>query len=103
MVDGFQVRPDELAGAGSSALALAARVPAQADQLAAATGSAATGLTGWRTAAALRSCGDAWRALLVRLSQELAHQGNQLTATANQYRSGELAAADAFTHSLAGR
>jgi hypothetical protein len=94
--NGFQVHPDELATASAAADTIAARLPAQAHRLTAATDRAADGLCGWHTAAALRSCTEAWRALLDRLHTELADQGGRLDGTARRYRAGEHAAADAF-------
>ncbi|WP_035846719.1 type VII secretion target [Kitasatospora azatica] len=98
---GFQVRPEELAAAGSAALALAARIPPAADRLAGGPAQAAAGLTGWRTAAALQACGDSWRSLLTTLARELDTQGHRLTATADQYRAGDLSVVDAFVSTLA--
>ncbi|GAB2703230.1 hypothetical protein [Kitasatospora kifunensis] len=93
---GFQVRPEELTDAGQCAQAIAARIPSQSEQTAAAAEHAAAALSGWRTAAALRACGDSWRALLATLAGELASQGQRLATTAQQYRDGEVCATDAF-------
>ncbi|MDH6144255.1 MULTISPECIES: type VII secretion target [Kitasatospora] len=93
---GFQVHPDELSAAATAADGTAARLPDQGRLLAAATDRSADGLSGWRTAAALRSCGNAWHALLGRLNAELADQGRKLDSTAQRYRAGELSATDAF-------
>ncbi|MEY9945511.1 PE domain-containing protein [Kitasatospora sp. GAS1066B] len=93
---GFQVRPEELTGAGQCAQAIATRIPGQSEQLTPAGAAAATRLVGWRTAAALRACGDSWRALLTSLAGELDAQGKRLATTAQQYRDGEVTAVDAL-------
>ncbi|MFE0460876.1 hypothetical protein ACFW1A_16660 [Kitasatospora sp. NPDC058965] len=103
MSDGFQVRPDELTAAGSSAHAVADLLPVQSDRLGAAVAGAAVGLPGWRTAAALQSWGAAWHTVLGELGQQLTAQAEQLGTTADRYRTGELSALDGFRSALAGR
>lgn len=93
---GFQVRPEELTAAGQCAAAIAARLPGQTERLTPVGATAATRLSGWRTAAALRACGDSWRSLLATLAGELETQGQRLSTTGQQYRDGEASALDAF-------
>jgi hypothetical protein len=93
---GFQVRPDELSAASAAATGIAARLPAQAERLASATSRSADQLSGWRTADALRTCGEAWHALLDRLHRELTDQSGKLDSTAQRYRAGERSAAEGF-------
>ncbi|MFE9425188.1 hypothetical protein ACFYNO_19685 [Kitasatospora sp. NPDC006697] len=87
--DGFQVHPDDLSAAAAEARTAATRLTAPAT-------CEAAGLSGWRTAAALRDCGEAWRDLLAALRTELADQAGKLDDTARHYRAGDRTATEAF-------
>ncbi|MCX4747126.1 PE domain-containing protein [Kitasatospora sp. NBC_01287] len=93
---GFQVRPEELTAAGQRAQAIAVRIPDGTTRLGPAAASAGARLSGWRTAAALPACADAWQALLASLAGELDAHGQRLATTAQQYRDGEATAVSAF-------
>ncbi|MFD9130772.1 hypothetical protein [Kitasatospora sp. NPDC059571] len=96
MSQGFRVRPAELAAAGRAAAAIADQLRAQARTVLGPADAAVAALPGWRTAAALADCVEAWRLLCERLADELAGTGSGLDRTADGYRAVD----EAVRHSL---
>ncbi|WP_354641845.1 type VII secretion target [Kitasatospora camelliae] len=89
MTAGFRVHPTGLADAGQHARSTAERLRADAAAVAGPGDAAVAALPGWRTAAALHDCAEAWRVLLLRLVEELDGLGADLDRTAANYREAE--------------
>ncbi|GAA2743005.1 hypothetical protein [Kitasatospora cinereorecta] len=93
MTTGFRVHPVELAAAGRSGRSTAELLRLDVTAAVAPLDAAVAALPGWRTASALHDCTEAWRLVLVALTDELATIGADLERTAANYT-----AADALAH-----
>ncbi|GAA1978071.1 type VII secretion target [Kitasatospora viridis] len=92
----FTVHPDALQAAGQNAQTVAGKIPDEAKTVGTPTDTAVAGLKGWQSAPALQGCTSAWRGLLASLSDTMGQQGRNLVATAQNYRNGDVAAANQF-------
>lgn len=89
MSPGFRVHPGELTAAGQAARRTAEQLRADARAVLGPADAAAAALPGWRTAAALRDCADAWHRLFERLADDLGTIGADLVRTADGYTAAD--------------
>ncbi|MEV8094230.1 type VII secretion target [Kitasatospora sp. NPDC085879] len=89
MSPGFRVHPGELTAAGQAARQTAERLRADARAVLPPTDAAVAALPGWRTAAALRDCAEAWHRLFERLADDLGTIGADLVRTAEGYTAAD--------------
>ncbi|GJF28211.1 hypothetical protein KNE206_09110 [Kitasatospora sp. NE20-6] len=94
---GFRVHPGELTAAGQAALRTSGRLRADARAVLGPADAAVGALPGWRTAAALRDCADAWHRVLERLADELDTIGGDLVRTADGYTAADEAVLRSLT------
>ncbi|MDQ0308584.1 hypothetical protein J2S46_003140 [Kitasatospora herbaricolor] len=88
---GFEVKPEVLESAGQNGRRTAARVPDQAQGLAAPAEAARGALKGWGSGAALSNCTDSWKAALDSTAADMDRCGDNLVRTAANYRAADQA------------
>ncbi|MFD7986390.1 WXG100 family type VII secretion target [Kitasatospora indigofera] len=88
---GFEVKPEVLESAGQNGRRTAARLPDQANGLAAPAEAARGALKGWGSGAALNSCTDSWKAALDSTAADMDRCGDNLVRTAANYRAADQA------------
>ncbi|MFF1873398.1 hypothetical protein [Kitasatospora herbaricolor] len=94
---GFEVKPEVLESAGQNGRRTAARVPDQAQGLAAPAEAARGALKGWGSGAALSGCTDSWKAALDSTAADMDRCGDNLVRTAANYRAADQANAGTMT------
>jgi hypothetical protein len=86
---GFHVHPAELTASGEAAHRTAEGLRTDLGALPGPSDAAVAALPGWRTAAALHECTEAWLRLLTGLAEDMDTTGADLRRTADHYTGTE--------------
>ncbi|MFJ7248346.1 hypothetical protein ACIQWA_27475 [Kitasatospora sp. NPDC098652] len=78
-----------MTAAGNNALTVAGKVPEETAKLAEPSATAAGGLAGWQSGAALTGCSSAWKTLLDGLAADMKAAGGHLITCAHDYQNAD--------------